>query len=66
MSHVHDRMPVIINPEDEAFWLDAKIEATQALETLLTPPPDDMITAHTVRSDKRPQEDDVTLIDSVE
>ena len=66
MSHVHDRMPVIIKPDDEAFWLDTKIDATQALEALLTPPPDDMITAHRVRSDKRPQEDDVTLIDSVE
>ena len=64
MSQVHDRMPVIIKPEDEAFWLDTKIEATQALESLLTPPPDDLITAHRVRSEKRPQDDDATLIDA--
>ena len=64
MSPVHDRMPVIIKPEDEAFWLDTKIEATQALESLLTPPPDDLITAHRVRSEKRPQDDDATLIDA--
>jgi putative SOS response-associated peptidase YedK len=63
MRHVHDRMPVIIKSEDEAFWLDTKIDATQALETLLTPPPDDAISAHTVRSDKRPRDDDATLID---
>jgi putative SOS response-associated peptidase YedK len=66
MSRVHDRMPVIIQPEDEAFWLDTSIDAAPALEALLTPPPDDMITAHTVRSDKRPRDDDATLIDPVD
>jgi putative SOS response-associated peptidase YedK len=63
MSQVHDRMPVIIKPEDESFWLDTKIDAVTALESLLTPPPDDAITAHQVRSDKRPRDDDETLID---
>ena len=66
MQHVHDRMPVIIQPEDEAFWLDRQIDATQALEALLTPPPEDAITAHQVRSDKRPREDDATLIDPLD
>lgn len=65
MRHVHDRMPVIIEPKDETFWLDTNIEATQALESLLTPPPDDAITAHRVRSGKRPQDSDVTLIDAM-
>ncbi len=64
MRQVHDRMPVIIQPRDEAFWLDTKIEVTHALEALLTPPPDDLITAHRVRSDKRPRDDDATLIDA--
>ena len=59
-------MPVIIEPQDEAFWLDTKIDATQALESLLAPPPDDMVTAHIVRSDKRSREDDATLIDPIE
>ena len=66
MSRVHDRMPVIIRPTDEAFWLDTQIDATQALEALLTPPPDELITAHPVRSDKRPRDDDATLIDPIE
>lgn len=66
MHHVHDRMPVIIKPEDEAFWLDTKIDVTQALETLLTPPPDDAIAAHPVRSDKRPRDDDPTLIEPID
>ena len=63
MAAVHDRMPVIIEPKDEAFWLDTQIDAAQALESLLTPPPDDMIVAHRVRSDKRPSDEDATLID---
>jgi putative SOS response-associated peptidase YedK len=63
MNHVHDRMPVIIEPQDEAFWLDTKIEAVAALETLLKPPPDDAITGYVVRSDKRPSDEDATLID---
>jgi putative SOS response-associated peptidase YedK len=66
MRHVHDRMPVIIQPEDEAFWLDTKIDATQALEALLTPPADDAIIAYRVRSDKRLREDDATLIDPLD
>jgi putative SOS response-associated peptidase YedK len=63
MQQVHERMPVIIEPEDEAFWLDTGIDAVPALEALLKPPPDDSIAAHTVRSDKHPQDDDATLID---
>ncbi len=63
MSHVHDRMPVIIKPEDEAFWLDRKIEAVPALESLLTSPPEDLISAQLVRNEKRPSDDDPTLID---
>jgi putative SOS response-associated peptidase YedK len=66
MSAVHDRMPVIIAPQDEALWLDTKIDAVQALESLLTPPPDELIAAHKVRSDKRPSDDDATLIEPME
>jgi putative SOS response-associated peptidase YedK len=66
MTHVHDRMPVIIAPEDEAFWLDTSIDAAPALEALLKPPPEHIISAHRVRSDKRPRDDDATLIDPIE
>ncbi len=64
LRQVHERMPVIIAPQDEAFWLDTKIEVTDALQALLTPPPADSITTHRVRSDKRPRDDDATLIDA--
>ena len=65
MNHVHDRMPVIIEQKDEAFWLDTKIDAVQALESLLTPPPDEMIAAYQVRGDKHPRDDDPGLIDPI-
>ena len=63
MTHVHDRMPVIIERKDQDFWLDPKMDAVPALEALLTPPPDDSIAAQRVRSDKRPRDDDASLIE---
>ena len=66
MNAVHDRMPVIIEPKDESFWLDTQIDYAPALEALLKPPSDDAITAYAVRSDKRPSDDDATLIEPLE
>ncbi len=63
-EHIHDRSPVIIQPKDEPFWLDRTIDNVQALQELLRPPPD-MVNAHEVRSDKRPKQDDETLIEPV-
>lgn len=60
-EHVHDRSPVIIAANDEEFWLDRRVDDTHALQQLLTPPPEDIVTAYEVRSDKRPRQDDVTL-----
>lgn len=34
---IHDRMPVIIKPDDYDFWLNPKNEDTQKLEELLHP-----------------------------
>jgi putative SOS response-associated peptidase YedK len=34
---IHDRMPVILRPEDERTWLDPNINDTRILEPLLTP-----------------------------
>ena len=40
---IHDRMPVILRPEDESFWLDNSVTDTPALLSLLVPsPPEDM------------------------
>ena len=44
---VHDRMPVIFDPESFARWLDPEQEVT-ALKAMLAPLPDDWLSAHLV------------------
>jgi putative SOS response-associated peptidase YedK len=34
---IHDRMPVIVHPDEYAFWLDPRVEDRSRLETLLRP-----------------------------
>lgn len=36
---IHDRMPVILDEEDYAMWLDPEFEGREALESLLRPYP---------------------------
>ena len=44
---IHHRMPVIVQPEDYAIWLDPKTDAAK-LRELLAPAPDGVLTAHRV------------------
>jgi putative SOS response-associated peptidase YedK len=37
MAPIHNRMPVIIRPEDEALWLDAELTDPERLQPLLVP-----------------------------
>ncbi|QTH41828.1 SOS response-associated peptidase [Cohnella sp. LGH] len=48
MADIHDRMPVILHPEDEAFWLDRSNSDTKALTALLKPYPADKMRAYPV------------------
>ena len=45
---VHNRMPVIIRPEDEEQWLDASRTSFAKAQSLLKPLPDDLMDAHDV------------------
>lgn len=45
MSRLHDRMPVVLQPEDWDAWLDRGNEDTEGLRHLLEPPPDDLLVA---------------------
>ena len=45
---VHNRMPVILKPEDYARWLDPEEQRAEALVWLLAPLPDDWLAAHPV------------------
>jgi putative SOS response-associated peptidase YedK len=37
LSQVHDRMPVMLHPEDYDRWLDPQNQSTEALQSLLRP-----------------------------
>lgn len=37
MQEIHDRMPMIIHPDDAEFWMDREIEEPEALAPLLQP-----------------------------
>jgi putative SOS response-associated peptidase YedK len=48
VAPVHNRMPVILKPEDYARWLDTEEQRAEALVGLLAPLPDDWLSAHPV------------------
>jgi putative SOS response-associated peptidase YedK len=48
VAPVHDRMPVILRPEDHARWLDPGEHRPAALAGLLVPPPDDWLVVNPV------------------
>lgn len=45
VSLLHDRMPVVLAPEDYAAWLDVKGTSPEAAAALLRPAPDDLFEA---------------------
>lgn len=50
VKNIHDRMPVILKPEDESIWLDKSITDTDRLNDLLAPLPEDLMEAYEVSS----------------
>ncbi|MFO1442913.1 SOS response-associated peptidase [Bacillus sp. Bva_UNVM-123] len=51
MEPIHDRMPVILNPDDEKYWLDPTNENTTELSKLLKPFDYKMMEAFEVSND---------------
>jgi len=47
---IHNRMPVILSPEDEKQWLDASRTPFVKSKSLLKPYPDELMNAHDVSS----------------
>jgi putative SOS response-associated peptidase YedK len=67
MRDIHDRMPVIIAPEDHAAWLDPGNQATEKLKALLKPCPSERMAAHPVSPRvNTPKIDEPALIDPLE
>lgn len=64
MRPIHDRMPAILTPEDEARWLDPRSGAAEALP-LLRPYPEGALEAFPVsRAVNSPSVNDPSLIES--
>lgn len=60
---IHDRMPVILRPEDEAFWLDTGVSDTRDLHSLLAPYPPEYMESYPVsRRVNVPVTDDAELL----
>ncbi len=43
MSSIHDRMPVLLPREAWDDWLDPELDDPEYLQSLLEPPPDDVL-----------------------
>lgn len=51
MTVIHDRMPVILHPDDETIWLDRSLEQEDVLQELLRPYPNNGLDMHEVSTD---------------
>jgi putative SOS response-associated peptidase YedK len=66
LATVHDRMPVIIKPEDYQVWLDPKEMDTERLQKLLVPYPAEEMFSHAVSTQvNSPASDSPDLINSL-
>lgn len=48
MTPIHDRMPVILNKEQQKEWLDPHLKGREKLKSLLKPCPSEWLTAYPV------------------
>lgn len=64
MSKIHDRMPVIIKPEDYANWIDINLTDVTKIQAMAQPYPDRFMEAYPVsRKVNSPQHDSPDLIE---
>ncbi|MBC7931476.1 MAG: SOS response-associated peptidase [Rubrivivax sp.] len=64
LAPYHDRMPVIVKPEDYGLWLDADVRRADQLTPLLSPyPHDEMIACAVSRLVNSPSNDDSRLVE---
>ncbi len=66
MKGIHDRMPVILKPEDEKIWLDPSISDTNFLHQFLVPFDDNLMETYEVSSlVNSPKNNSVNLIQKI-
>ncbi|MFZ3041063.1 MAG: SOS response-associated peptidase family protein [Thiobacillus sp.] len=67
MRRLHDRMPVILDPNDYERWLDPAIQDTTSIKRLLAPAPNDWLTEWTVcRQLNNPRHEDPECAEPVQ
>jgi len=67
MAKIHDRMPVIIKPEDYVNWLDTNFTDIIKIQSMTLPYPDRFMEAHPVsRKVNNPKNDSLDLIEEVQ
>jgi putative SOS response-associated peptidase YedK len=67
MAKIHDRMPVIIKPEDYATWLDTNFDDVIRIQTMALPYPERLMEAYPVsRKVNSPKYDSPDLMDEVQ
>jgi putative SOS response-associated peptidase YedK len=66
MKEVHDRMPVILHPAEEATWLDRHIDERKILESFLGPYEDGGLDIYRVSDEvNSPRNNDRHLVDAI-
>jgi putative SOS response-associated peptidase YedK len=64
MAKIHDRMPVIIRPEDYAAWLDPELTDVTRIQMMAKPYPERFMEIYPVsRKVNNPLHDSVDLIE---
>src|ERR1039458_1999162 len=67
MAKIHDRMPVIIKPEDYAIWIDTNFTDVIKIQAMALPYPERLMEAYPVsRKVNSPQHDSPDLIEEVQ
>jgi putative SOS response-associated peptidase YedK len=66
VAPIHNRMPVILHPEDYQLWLDPDFDEKEPLTTLLKPYPSEAMEAYPVsRRVNSPSNNEPSIIESV-
>ncbi len=66
VAPIHDRMPVILQPEHHDRWLDPMLQKPEALQAVLVPFPGDAMEAYPVSSNvNRPGHEDPSCVESI-
>jgi putative SOS response-associated peptidase YedK len=67
MARIHDRMPVILPASAWPTWLDADNDDLDALQKLLIPAPNELLTMHPISTDvNRVSNNDAHLIEPID